>query len=111
MDYLKTFVLIRAILDAPLQTVEGANVGKELQNLAEEYTEKVFPNIHADKKRVIDEMTRDLMRWVSNVAAIEATPLPTLMEQVRAEQRKKKGKQQHLSRIEHLSMQMKRRLE
>lgn len=109
-DYLKTFMTVRAILDAPLQTVEGVQTGNELKNLVEEYTETVYPFAKADKRKVIDEMTKALRHYVNEVAAIEAVPLPTLTEKLRIHRRMAESRQRYSEQVSKTAQQLRRSL-
>ena len=87
-QFMQTFVVARAVLDAPLQTVEGANVGQDLKKLVEEYTRLIFPHTEADKRKEFEEMRRVLEAYTKAYSSIEVKPLPTLMESVKRADRR-----------------------
>lgn len=92
--YMEHLLLIRAILDAPLQTEEGVQTGNEVEKLLDNYTKALFPFHDADRKRDMDDMKEQLKRWVEAVDNIKIQPMPSLTERAQAARRMRRGLEQ-----------------
>jgi hypothetical protein len=103
-------LLARAILDAPLQTVEGAEIGDDLSKISEQYIDSMFPNYKSDNKKKVKELQEALHEWVSKVSDITVTPLPSMTDRMKQARRAQKGRQQLETYNRSLSNKIQRRL-
>ena len=92
--FIETLLMMRATMDAPLQTVEGVKVGKEMEDLLDRYTKSLFPYHEADKRKDMDVMQEQLKRWVGGTSSITVTPMPSLKDQLNVSRRTRRGRQQ-----------------
>lgn len=108
--FLENFLQARATLDAPLQTVEGAQTGDELKNIVEEYVNTIFPFQKADSKKEIREMAAVLKQWVENTAGLQVEMLPDPAKQLQVARRLKKGQLQQQRINQQMSQMVRRRM-
>lgn len=97
--FVETVMITRAILDAPLQTVEGAKPGTELKDLADQYLKALFPYHEADEKQRMRMLHEKLDEWVKNIDHIQVDVLPSITDQMKAARRKRRS-QDMLQRID-----------
>lgn len=79
--------MVRAILDAPLQTEEGVNFGTELEDAVDTYKKTVFPFWEADKKRELSDAKEVLESWTGQVSHITIDTLPDPVAELKFQQR------------------------
>jgi len=103
-------MMTRAILDAPLQTVEGAQPGTELKDPADQYLKALFPYHEADEKTRLRLLQDKLKEWVEGVEHIVVEPLPTITEKMRGARRRRRGYEQMKRVNKQMSRQVQRRL-
>jgi hypothetical protein len=103
--------LIRAILDAPLQTEEGANLGNELEEALDVYKKTVFPFWEADKKRELAEAKEVLKSWTGSVSHITIDVLPDPVSELKFQQRVARANRSYALYNEQISNMVRTRLE
>lgn len=109
-EFCKTILIARAVLDAPLQTMEGVQPGDDLEKMVEAYLNAMFPFQQADVKRAMDKMRNMLNTWVNSVDTITVEPLPDPVSEAKLARRVAKGRQQLVSRDLALSKHKRRKL-
>ena len=110
IQFLAQFLQARAILDAPLQTVEGVQVGDELKNIVEEFINAMYPFQRADMKKEIHEMAEILQKFVEQVHSIQVELLPDPGKLMQEARRRRKGQEQHKQVNMQLAQMIRRQL-
>lgn len=103
--------MIRAILDAPLQTEEGANLDNSLEEALDTYKKTVFPFWEADKKREMDEAKAVLKSWTGNVSHVTIELLPDPAADFKFQQRVARANKSYEIYNEQVSKMVRTRLE
>ena len=108
--FIETLLTMRATMDAALQNVEGATVGKEMEELLDRYTKSLFPYHEADKRKDMAVMQEQLKRWVGGTESITVTPMPSLSDQLKVARRVSRGRRQQEAIDQQLSGLRRRRI-
>ena len=103
-------MLTRAVLDAPLQTAEGMEPGKELEKLVDKYVQAIFPYHEADQRKDKQSMKEQLHRWVSQVKHLTIEPLADMGDQLQSARRQRRAQQQMSTYENHLARMVRKRL-
>ena len=100
VEYLKTSYLVRAVVNAPLQTVEGANIDTDkMEEAHEALFSAMFPFSEHEKKKEDTDARGRLDHWVRKVKGIKVLEvLPDIKSAIKEHRARRRLQLRHTKR-------------